>query len=231
MSKWINRFLKKEFQNGTDRTDKHEEGRHLSVLSVSPQRLLGKNLENIPEIRTDITDRTDKPGNERLLSVLSVPSQGILDRNLENISATRTDITDKSNSEGLLSVLSVPPQRLLGKNLENISETRTDITDKCFFPSGLSVQSERHFKEASRDDLMKEAIFDDFEERLAITEYDGHQPSSQAQRIAYLDAFMAVLAALPWESPDQEGYENNWLDSKISAAREWLKDQGMQEPE
>jgi hypothetical protein len=40
-------------------------------------------------------------------------------------------------------------------------------------------------------------MMEDFEERLAIAEYDGHQNDLQAQCIAYRDAFMAVLRVLP----------------------------------
>lgn len=108
MSKWINRFLKKEFQNGTDRTDKPNGGGHLSVLSVSPKGAFGK-------------------------------------------------------------------------------------------PSFL----------------------DDFEERLAIAEYDGHRSSTQAQHIAYQDAFIAVLNTLPYESMER-GCEESWLDQRIKAAKERL---------
>lgn len=43
MSKWIDKFLKKECQNRTDRTDKPKDKGHLSVLSVPPQGLLDKN--------------------------------------------------------------------------------------------------------------------------------------------------------------------------------------------
>jgi hypothetical protein len=68
-------------------------------------------------------------------------------------------------------------------------------------------------------------ILDDFEERLAIAEYDGHQSPFQAQRIAYQDAFVAVLATLPHE--DATG---DWLGQRMGAAKEWLLDQGMEQP-
>lgn len=45
----------------------------------------------------------------------------------------------------------------------------------------------------------EESLLYDFEERLAIAEYDGHQTPLQAERIAYQDAFIAVLNALPCE--------------------------------
>jgi hypothetical protein len=69
-----------------------------------------------------------------------------------------------------------------------------------------------------------------FEERAAIAEYDGHQTPLQAERIAYQDAFMTALATLPEETFTQEEQRENWLDHKISAAREWLNSHGIQEP-
>lgn len=49
--------------------------------------------------------------------------------------------------------------------------------------------------------------------------------ASQAERIAYLDAFMAVLATLPYE--DVEG---DWLSHKIVEAKKWLLDQRIAQP-
>lgn len=40
------------------------------------------------------------------------------------------------------------------------------------------------------------SLSEEYEERLAIAEYDGHQTHMQAQRVAYLDAFIAVLHRL-----------------------------------
>jgi hypothetical protein len=69
------------------------------------------------------------------------------------------------------------------------------------------------------------SIPNEHEERLAIAEYDGHQAASQAERIAYLDAFMALLATLPYED-----IEEDWLSHRARAAQEWLSDQGMAQP-
>lgn len=69
----------------------------------------------------------------------------------------------------------------------------------------------------------------EFEERLAIAEYDGQQTPLQAQRIAYLDAFMAVLAALPYE--EVEGYyDEDWLTRRVKATQNWLAARGLQQP-
>lgn len=66
-----------------------------------------------------------------------------------------------------------------------------------------------------------------FEERIAIAQYDGQQTPLQAERIAYLDAFVSVLANLPQEDP---AYKENWLEDRIRAAKEWLQDQNLFQP-
>jgi len=65
----------------------------------------------------------------------------------------------------------------------------------------------------------------DFEERLAIAEYDGQKTATQAECIAYVDAFVSVLVTLPYEYE-----EGNWLGQRIIAAQEWLLDQGIPLP-
>lgn len=79
--------------------------------------------------------------------------------------------------------------------------------------------------EGGCETLKRETIFDDFEERLAIAEYDGHQTSTQAERIAYLDAFVSVLVTLPYDEAD-----GDWLCHRVKATTEWLVDQGMTQP-
>lgn len=73
------------------------------------------------------------------------------------------------------------------------------------------------------------SVLEEYEERLAIAEYDGHQTPFQVERIAYQDAFISVLVTLP-----QEAYENspgdNWLDARIKAAKEWLQAQNLFQP-
>jgi len=88
-------------------------------------------------------------------------------------------------------------------------------------PLATRLPSEGPFGESS--------LLDDFEERIAIAEYDGHQNSTQAQRIAYQDAFITVLNTLPYK--DTEGRdEEDWLEQRIKAAKEWLVSQGLQQP-
>ena len=133
----------------------------------------------------------------------------------------RTDKTDKPHDGGYQSVLSVPSQGILSKNLENMSEARTDKTDKPHDGGHQSVLSV-----PPRGTFDKFSLLDDFEERVAIAQYDGHQNPTQAQRIAYQDAFISVLTTLPYE----ESYEKDWLQERIKAAQEWLTKQGLEQP-
>jgi hypothetical protein len=46
----------------------------------------------------------------------------------------------------------------------------------------------------------------DFEERLAIAEYEGEQMPLHAHCIAYLDAFISILTALPATASQRIGW-------------------------
>ena len=74
-----------------------------------------------------------------------------------------------------------------------------------------------------------DALSYEFEERAAIAEYDGNQTPLQAERIAYQDAFISVLTIL-----HQEAYESShgedWLDARITAAKECLQAQNLFQP-
>lgn len=109
--------------------------------------------------------------------------------------------------------------------IEGCPEAKPDITDTPdrFNPemnmsvlSGFSYDSSAnmpfYFSKGT-------GLCDEYEERLAISEYNGLQNSTQAQRIAYLDAFLAVLATLPYE--DVKG---DWLSHKIKTTQKWLMD-------
>lgn len=67
-----------------------------------------------------------------------------------------------------------------------------------------------------------DSLHHDYEERLAIAEYDGHQNTTQAQRIAYLDAFISLLSALAGKDPHQD-----WFAQKIQTALATLQDQNF----
>ncbi len=110
------------------------------------------------------------------------------------------------------------------KKIAAEKETGTDKTDKFEMDanvSGLSIPPGGLFD--------KESLLYDFEERIAIAEYDGHQGPIQAQRIAYLGAFMAVLNTLPYRDI-KEDHEGDWLNQRIKTTREWLADQGVRQP-
>ncbi len=136
----------------------------------------------------------------------------------------RTDKTDRFNSNANVSVLSVPSEGHLDKNLENMLESCTDSTDRFNPNANMSVLSV-----PSQGPLDKTSLLNDFEERLAIAEYDGFQSSFQAQRIAYQDAFINVLNTLPYE--EEEGYyDEDWLMRRIKTAQGWLVAQGLRQP-
>ena len=111
---------------------------------------------------------------------------------------------------------------------------RNKALNKCETKGLLSV-SRPIFDETNNRSLLSplllypSSLVDDYEERVAIAEYEGHQNNTQAQRLAYLDAFMAVLATLPQEDP-QLTYGENWLDDRIRAAKEWLLSQNFPQP-
>ncbi len=110
----------------------------------------------------------------------------------------------------------------LTKFLENKSQRctdNTDITDRFASNTNMSMQS----------GLSGPSLRENFEERLAITEYDGQKTQLQAQRIAYLDAFMAVLSALPFE--EEEGYyDEDWLMRRVKTTQHWLAVEGLKHP-
>jgi len=143
---------------------------------------------------------------------------------LGNMPEVRPDKPDRFTMKTNMSVLSGSPGESFAKNLENMSEVRPDKPDRFIMKTNMSVLS------GSPEGLLdKSSLLDDFEERLAIAEYDGQQSSTQAQRIAYLDAFVAVLGTLPYE--EVEGYyDEDWLTRRVKATQHWLITQGLQQP-
>lgn len=65
------------------------------------------------------------------------------------------------------------------------------------------------------------------QKQCQIAEYDGQQTPTQAEQIAYLDAFVSVLETLPHNN---EGAED-WLSDKISAAKKRFLEQGIGQPQ
>jgi len=87
-----------------------------------------------------------------------------------------------------------------------------------------------HGTNSGADDATQyDALSYEFEERLAIAEYDGQQTPLQAQRIAYLDAFMAVLSTLPYEEAESY-YDEDWLMRRVKATQHCLVAEGLQQP-
>ncbi len=105
--------------------------------------------------------------------------------------------------------------RWLTKFLEKKPENQPDKPDRFNLKTNMSGLSG--------------PLHESFEERLAIAEYDGQQTHLQAQRIAYLDAFMTVLSTLPYE--EKEGhYDEDWLTRRVKATQHWLEAEGLQQP-
>jgi hypothetical protein len=138
------------------------------------------------------------------------------DENLENMPGGGPDKPDKWD-----------------ENLENMPGGGPDKPDRLgpnLNLSGLSGPSQGDLNKTSVFPYEGSSLLDDFEERLAIAEYDGNQSPAQAQRIAYQDALIAVLNTLSYE--EAEGYyDEDWLTRRIKAAQSWLLTQGLQQPE
>ena len=151
---------------------------------------------------------------------------------LGNMPELRPDKSDRFTANTNMSVLSGSSRGAFDKNLGNMSELRPDKPDR-FDPemnmSVLSVPPYELSRRSSFNSFDRDALFNDFEERLAIAEYDGHQNSLQAQRIAYLDAFITVLNTLPHEE-DKGYYDEDWMTRRIKATQSWLVAQGLQQP-
>lgn len=132
---------------------------------------------------------------------------------------------DKMDSGNFLSGLSSFQRSLFDQNLKNISRTKSDITDKTGSEellSDLSGCQQGLFGKISSSICEPSDLLESYEERLAIAEYDGQQSPTQAERIAYLGAFVDVLVTLPYD----EG-EGDWFVHRIKAAKTWLLDQGI----
>lgn len=104
-------------------------------------------------------------------------------------------------------------ERLQRNNARNKNETK----DEKSVSQNLSRETRNGAPEKPFL-IQVSSLSEDYEERLAIAEYDGHQTSVQAQRIAYQDAFITVLNALPFKDTERE----DWFEERIKAAREWL---------
>ena len=161
-----------------------------------------------------------------------------LNQFLENEIVNRSDKSDRFRLEANMSPLSLRPRGLLDENLEKVENNPRKGGDKSArfkfranmspndegLLSVFSVPLKEPFAETSFYPLDATSLLNEYQERLAIVEYDGLQTATQAERIAYLDAFMAVLATLPYED-----FEGDWLAQRIKVTQAWLLDQGLQQ--
>lgn len=170
-------------------------------------------LENEIVNKSDKSDRFDL---ELKSSGLSGRPKGLLEEKLKINLRKGGDKSDRFKFEPNMSLLSLRSRRLLDENLINTPEP--DISDK---PDRLDPNLNLS---GSLQDVLDQTSYSyssqDFEERLAIAEYDGGQTPLHAQRIAYLDAFISVLTALP--AMDSQ---KNWLDMRIQTALAWIEAQ------
>ncbi|HUX79472.1 MAG TPA: hypothetical protein VMW10_07010 [Alphaproteobacteria bacterium] len=170
-------------------------------------------------LENEIVNRSDKSDRFDLRVSLSGDPQELLDeKKVENNHSKGGDKSARFRFETNMSPLSLRPRGLLDEKVVNTPEPGFDSKVNM---SVLSVPPEGPFSKSS--------LLDDFEERLAITEYDGHQTSTQAHRIAYQDAFIEVLNTLPYEEA-QGYYDEDWLTRRIKAAQDWLVSQGLKQP-
>ena len=108
MNKWLTQFLEKP--DISDKPDRFEHNTNMSVLSVRPQDILCKNLENISETGPDISD---KFGSNMDMSDLSGSPQRLLEKNLGNMLRM---ISDKSDNNTLKPDLSLPFRNTFDKD-------------------------------------------------------------------------------------------------------------------
>lgn len=170
-------------------------------------------------------DISDKPDNTDISDKW--------DGNLENMSGGGPDKPDRLDPSLNLSGLSGRPWGLLEENLR-IPEIGTDISDITHKPDISDKTNSRNYLSSFSTECFANRTFvspkdtgllDEYEERLAIAEYDGLQSPIQAQRIAYLDAFVSVLVTLPYDSNKED-----WLPQRLNAAQNWLLDQRIKQP-
>ena len=143
---------------------------------------------------------------------------------LENEIVNRSDKSDRFDLGESLSGLSGRPQGLLDeKKVENNPRKGGDKSDRFRFEANMSPLS---LRTQGLFPLNRDSLLYEFEERIAIAEYDGCQNEVQAECIAYQDAFISVLNAVPYDQ-ERDLDIRRWLDQRITAAQEWLSREGV----
>lgn len=140
----------------------------------------------------------------------------LLDKKMENMHGVGPDKTDRFDLSANMSDLSGRPLGFLDEKLESMSEP--DISDGLGPNLNMSVLSGRPL--GLLDENFSPYDEYDFDERLSIAEHEGGQTPAQAQKIAYLDAFISVLKALPATASQKD-----WLDMRIQTALAWMEAQ------
>ena len=223
MSKWLNQFLGNEIVNRTDKSDRLDLGANLSGLSGCPQELLDdKKVENNLMKGGDKSDRFNFEAN---MSPLSLPARGLLDekvKKVKNNPGKGGDKSDRLRFQANMSPLSLRTRGLFDEKLEKMEKMPgigPDKPDKLDANLNMSGLSGRPLDVLER--ISSPYDEQDFEERLAIAEYDGGQTPLHAHRIAYLDAFISALTALPATDSQKD-----WLEKRIQTSLAWIEAQG-----
>jgi hypothetical protein len=180
---------------------------------------LSQFLENESVKRSDKSDRFEKDAN---LSGLSGGPSGLLDeKKVENNLRKGGHKSDRFRFEPNMSPLSLRLRGLFDEKMEKVENNPRkggDKSDRFKLESNMSPLSLRS------PELLDQNFYPygehDFEERLAIAEYDGDQIDIQAQRIAYLDAFISALTSLPATETQRD-----WLDMRIQTCLAWIEGQ------
>jgi hypothetical protein len=207
---------------GPDKPDRLDPNLNMSGLSGSPWGLLDEKTEKVENNPRNGGDKSDRFGFETNMSGLSLHVPGLLDEKMENTLGAGPDKPDRLDPNLNMSGLSGSPWDLLDEKKEKVeNNTRYggDKSDRFRFQVNMSGLS------GSTQDILERTStpYDeqDFEERLAIAEYDGGQTPLHAHRIAYLDAFISVMNALPATDSQKD-----WLEKRIQTSLTWIEAPG-----
>jgi len=125
------------------------------------------------------------------------------------------------------------PQSLKALAIERLQRNavrKRGLTEVPWVPPRSPSPAPPQASECSKQDYIdiSPSLKDDFEERIAIAEYDGQQGNAQALRIAYESALIAILNANPPNGSAKLGQD--WLKDRMEAAESWLLLEGIERP-